>query len=56
MAVKIGRAEEATFIVGRRGGKDRAASVLATYMSLRSSLVAGERDILLCIARCIGRQ
>jgi len=28
------RIEEALFLIGRRGGKDRAASVLATYRSL----------------------
>ena len=45
------RAEEAAFIVGRRGGKDRAATVLATYIAglcdHSDALVAGERGILL---------
>jgi hypothetical protein len=48
------RAEEAAFIVGRRGGKDRAASALATYIAglcdHSDALVPGERPVLLCIA------
>ena len=28
------RIEEALFLIGRRGGKDRSASVLATYLAV----------------------
>ena len=45
--------EEALFLIGRRGGKDRATSVLATYIAAlcdHSSLVRGERGVLLVIA------
>lgn len=47
------RVEEAAFIIGRRGGKDRAASVLAAYITgccSHPELVAGERGVVLCIA------
>jgi hypothetical protein len=47
------RVEEAAFVVGRRGGKDRASSVLATYLAAlvdwSSVLVKGERGLVLCI-------
>jgi hypothetical protein len=47
------RVEEAAFVIGRRGGKDRAASVLATYLAAlvdwSSVLVRGERGLVLCI-------
>jgi len=47
------RIEEAAFIIGRRGGKDRAASVLACYLAAlvdwSSVLVRGERGLVLCI-------
>jgi hypothetical protein len=47
------RVEEALFLIGRRGGKDRAASVLAAYLAAlvdwTSVLVKGERGIVLCI-------
>jgi hypothetical protein len=47
------RIEEALFLVGRRGGKDRAASVLATYLAAlvdwSSVLAKGERGLVLCI-------
>jgi hypothetical protein len=47
------RIEEALFLVGRRGGKDRAASVLATYLAAlvdwSSVLARGERGLVLCI-------
>ena len=45
--------EEAAFVVGRRGGKSRAISVLAAYVAglcTHPSLVRGERGILLIIA------
>ena len=45
---------EAAFIVGRRGGKDRAASVLACYVAglvdHRDVLVPGEKGLVLLIA------
>src|SRR5262249_4311371 len=47
------RVEEAAFIVGRRGGKDRAAAVLATYIAgccEHPELAPGERGIVLVIA------
>ena len=40
-------------MIGRRGGKSRAISVLATYiagLNRHPSLVAGERGVLLIIA------
>jgi hypothetical protein len=47
------RIEEAEFLIGRRGGKDRAASVLATYLAAlvdwSSVLSKGERGLVLCI-------
>jgi hypothetical protein len=47
------RVEEAAFVIGRRGGKDRAASVLATYLAALVDwsrvLVRGERGLVLCI-------
>jgi hypothetical protein len=48
------RTEECAFVVERRGGKDRAAYVLAAYIAglcdHSDALVPGERPILLCIA------
>jgi hypothetical protein len=48
------RVEEFTAVVGRRGGKSRAMSVLATYLAAlcdyRDVVVPGERAVLLCIA------
>jgi len=47
------RVEEFAGIIGRRGGKSRAISVLATYLSglvSHPSLVAGERGVVLCVA------
>jgi hypothetical protein len=47
------RVEEALFLIGRRGGKDRAAAVLATYLAAlvdwSSVLANGERGLVLCI-------
>ena len=47
------RVEEAEFLIGRRGGKDRAASVLATYFAAlidwTTVLAKGERGLVLCI-------
>jgi hypothetical protein len=47
------RIEEAEFLIGRRGGKDRAASVLATYLAAfvnwSKVLAKGERGLVLCI-------
>jgi hypothetical protein len=47
------RIEEAEFLIGRRGGKDRAASVLATYLAALVDwspvLAKGERGLVLCI-------
>ena len=47
------RVEEAAFIVGRRGGKDRATSVLAAYIAAlcdHSDVISpGERGVLICI-------
>jgi hypothetical protein len=45
--------EELVAVIGRRGGKSRAISVLATYIAglcKHPALVAGERGILLIIA------
>jgi len=46
--------EEAAFVVGRRGGKDRTMSVLATYLAgcidYTGTLAKGERGVALCIA------
>ena len=48
------RVEEFVGVVGRRGGKSRAISVLACYLAglcdHRKSLVPGERGVVLCIA------
>jgi hypothetical protein len=47
------RVEEALFLIGRRGGKDRAAAVVAAYISAlvdwSDVLAKGERGIVLCI-------
>ena len=47
------RVEEAAFVMGRRGGKDRAASVLACYLAALVDwspvLARGERGLVLCI-------
>ena len=47
------RCEEALFLVGRRGGKDRAISVLATYLACLTDwsgvLARGERGLVLCL-------
>ncbi len=46
--------DAAAFVIGRRGGKDRATSVLATYLAAlcdhRHVLASGERGVLLVIA------
>jgi hypothetical protein len=48
------RVEEAAFVIGRRGGKDRAASILAVYLSglcdHRSVLAPGEKGVIVCVA------
>jgi hypothetical protein len=48
------RADEFAAVVGRRGGKDRSTSVIATYIAglcdHSDALVPGERPVLLCIA------
>jgi hypothetical protein len=48
------RIEEAAFIIGRRGGKDRAMSVLVTYLAACCSyddvLSRGERGLVLCLS------
>jgi hypothetical protein len=48
------RIEEAAFIIGRRGGKDRAMSVLVTYLAAccdyRDVLSRGERGLVLCLS------
>jgi hypothetical protein len=48
------RVDEALYLIGRRGGKDRAASVLATYIAglcdHRDALSSGERGVCLLIA------
>ena len=47
------RIDEALFLIGRRGGKDRAAAVLATYIGAlvdwTARLAKGERGLVLCI-------
>lgn len=46
------RVDEAAFVVGRRGGKDRAASVLASYIASccnHPNLAPGERGVVLLI-------
>jgi hypothetical protein len=47
------RVEEALFLIGRRGGKDRAASVWITYQAClvdwSAVLAKGERGIALCL-------
>jgi hypothetical protein len=46
--------EEGAFIIGRRGGKDRAVSVLVTYLAAccdyRDVLSRGEKGLVLCLA------
>jgi hypothetical protein len=47
------RIEEFVGVIGRRGGKSRAISVLATYLAAlcdHPALVAGERGLVLCVA------
>jgi hypothetical protein len=48
------RVDELAAVVGRRGGKSRAVSVLATYIAglcdHSVALVPGERGVLLCVA------
>jgi hypothetical protein len=47
------RVEEFVGVIGRRGGKSRAVSVLATYLAglcEHPNLVPGETGVLLCIA------
>jgi hypothetical protein len=48
------RVDEFAAVVGRRGGKSRAMSVLATFLSglcdHSDALVPGERGVLLCVA------
>jgi hypothetical protein len=47
------RVEEAAFVVGRRGGKDRSTSVLATYIAgccEHPKLVRGECGVLMLLA------
>jgi hypothetical protein len=47
------RVEEFVGVIGRRGGKSRAVSVLATFIAglcEHPNLVAGETGVLLCIA------
>jgi hypothetical protein len=47
------RVEEFVGVIGRRGGKSRAVSVLATYIAglcQHTNLVPGERGVLLVIA------
>jgi hypothetical protein len=47
------RIEEALFLIGRRGGKDRAAACLSTYLAAlvdwSSVLAKGETGLVLCI-------
>jgi hypothetical protein len=47
------RIEEALFLIGRRGGKDRAAAALATYFAAlvdhSAVLAKGETGLVLCI-------
>ena len=49
------RVEEFWGVIGRRGGKSRAAAVLATYLAAlcdhSETLVSGERGLLLCISQ-----
>jgi hypothetical protein len=46
--------DEGAFVVGRRGGKDRAASIIASYIAglcdHSNVLVPGERGVVMCIA------
>ncbi len=46
-------AEECTYAIGRRGGKDRAASVMAAYLAAlcdhQHVLARGERGVCLCL-------
>jgi hypothetical protein len=46
------RVEEFVGVIGRRGGKSRAAAAIAAYIAAlcRHKLVPGERGLLLCIA------
>lgn len=48
------RVDELACVIGRRGGKSRAMSVLATYIAglcdHSDALVPGERGVLLCVA------
>jgi hypothetical protein len=48
------RIDEALFLIGRRGGKDRAASVLATYLAAfidwSPVLAKGEKGLVLLVA------
>jgi hypothetical protein len=48
------RVDEFAAVIGRRGGKSRAMSVLATYIAglcdHNDALVPGERGVLLCVA------
>ena len=48
------RVDELAAVVGRRGGKSRAMSVLAAYIAglcdHSDALVPGERGVLLCVA------
>ena len=48
----LARVEELAAVVGRRGGKSRAMSVLAVYIAAlcKHALVRGETGVLLCIA------
>ena len=47
------RIEEALFLIGRRGGKDRAAAALATYFAVlvdwSFALARGEHGLVLCV-------
>jgi hypothetical protein len=47
------RVEEALYLIGRRGGKDRSAAVLATYLAAlvdwSGVLARGERGLVLCV-------
>jgi hypothetical protein len=49
------RCNEATFVVGRRGGKTTAMAALATYVSAAcdhtDALARGETGVLLCVAQ-----
>jgi hypothetical protein len=50
----LSRVEEALYLIGRRGGKDRSAAVLASYIAAlcdhSDALSPGERGLVLCIA------